>query len=140
MKYIIFPVDKLNEVPQSVLDELHLSPRKSVDGSEVIMKVDNYEKLFPSVAMLPELPEGEQPAPTYPYPTYEGDALTTLLDSNVWSTPEENVLADTPSVLSAETPNVLATDSLSTLSLDNTSVLDATTKSSTRKSSRKTVL
>lgn len=132
MKYIVFPVDKLNEVPQSVLDDLHLSPRKSVDGSEVIMKVDNYEKLFPSVSMLPELPEGEQPAPTYPYPTYEGDTLTTLLDSNVWSAPEENVLAETPSVLAAETP--------STLSLDNTSVLSATTKSSTRKSSRKTVL
>ena len=24
MKYIVFPVEKLNEVPQEVLDELHL--------------------------------------------------------------------------------------------------------------------
>lgn len=116
MKYIVFPVDKLNEVPQEVLDKLQLSPRKSVDGSEVIMKVDNYEKLFPSVAMLPELPEGEQSAPTYPYPTYEGNALTTLLNGVLWSAPEENVLTETPSVLSA------------------------TTKSSTRKSSIKTIL
>lgn len=47
MKYIVFPTVNLNEIPQSVLDELHLVPRKSVDGTQVIMKVDNYEKNVP---------------------------------------------------------------------------------------------
>lgn len=53
MKYIVFPIEKLNEVPQEVLDKLHLSPRKSIDGTEVIMKVANYELLFPSAMTLP---------------------------------------------------------------------------------------
>lgn len=33
MKYIKFPSINLNEIPQEVLDELHLVPRKSVDGT-----------------------------------------------------------------------------------------------------------
>lgn len=33
MKYIVFPSEKLDEIPQEVLDELHLTPRKSVDGT-----------------------------------------------------------------------------------------------------------
>ena len=28
MKYIVFPTEKLNEIPQEVLDELHLTPTK----------------------------------------------------------------------------------------------------------------
>lgn len=31
MKYIVFPSENLNAIPQEVLDELHLTPRKSVD-------------------------------------------------------------------------------------------------------------
>lgn len=39
MKYIVFPTEKLNEIPQEVLDELHLTPRKSVMvRTQVIMK------------------------------------------------------------------------------------------------------
>lgn len=38
MKYITFPTANLNEIPKGVLDELHLVPRKSVDGTQVIMK------------------------------------------------------------------------------------------------------
>lgn len=93
MKYIVFPIEKLNEVSQEVLDELHLVPRKSIDGTEVIMKVVNYEKLFPSVMTLPS-PEGEEPQEViYPYPTYQGDSLNSLLDSSKWSEQEEPVLA-----------------------------------------------
>lgn len=102
MKYITFPAENLNEIPQEVLDELHLSPRYSVDGTEIIMKVVNYEKLFPSVQTLPltdGVEEGEQQEPIYPYPTYEGEALTTLLESNKWNEPTDSVL-DSPSVLS----------------------------------------
>lgn len=102
MKYITFPAENLEQIPQEVLDELHLSPRYSVDGTEIIMKVVNYEKLFPSVQTLPltdVVEEGEQQEPIYPYPTYEGEALTTLLESNKWSEPTDSVL-DPPSVLS----------------------------------------
>lgn len=99
MKYIVFPTEKLNEVSQEVLDELHLVPRKSIDGTQVIMKVDNYEKLFPSVMTLPMI-DGEEPQEiVYPYPTYEGSTLSNLLESSLWSEPESSVLENT-SILS----------------------------------------
>lgn len=90
MKYITFPTANLNEIPQELLGELHLTPRKSVDGTQVIMKVDNYEKLFPSAMTLPLLDEETPQEPVYPYPTYEGDALEELLKSDEWSIPIEN--------------------------------------------------
>lgn len=85
MKYIVFPVEKLNEVPQEVLDELHLAPRKSIDGTEVIMKVANYEMLFPSVMTLLELGEETPQEPVYPYPVYEGESLDNLLSGYKWT-------------------------------------------------------
>lgn len=86
MKYIVFPTEKLNEIPQELLDELHLVPRKSVDGTQVIMKLVHYETLFPSVMTLPLLDEEETPQePVYPYPTYEGEDLNVLLSSPEWS-------------------------------------------------------
>lgn len=91
MKYIVFPVEKLNEVPQEVLDELHLAPRKSIDGTLVIMKVANYEKLFPSVMTLPELGEETPQEPVYPYPVYEGESLDNLLSGCEW-TSRDNML------------------------------------------------
>lgn len=89
MKYIVFPIEKLNEVPQEVLDELHLAPRKSIDGTKVIMKVANYELLFPSTTTLPELGEDEVIEIVCPYPTYEGKELETLLSSEDWTTKEK---------------------------------------------------
>lgn len=89
MKYIVFPTEKLNEIPQELLDELHLVPRKSVDGTQVIMKLVHYETLFPSVMTLPLLDEEETPQePVYPYPTYEGEELNTLLSGQEWSSSE----------------------------------------------------
>ena len=89
MKYIVFPTEKLNEIPQEVLDELHLTPRKSVDGTQVIMKLVHCETLFPSVMTLPLLDEEETPQePVYPYPTYEGEELNTLLSGPEWSSSE----------------------------------------------------
>lgn len=86
MKYIVFPSDNLNAIPQEVLDELHLVPRKSVDGMQVIMKLDHYEKLFPSIMTLPLLGEEEKTEnPIYPYPTYEGEELNTLLSGPDWT-------------------------------------------------------
>lgn len=85
MKYIVFPTEKLNEIPQEVLDELHLVPRKSVDGTQVVMKLVHYETLFPSVMTLPLLDEETPQEPVYPYPTYEGDDLNVLLSGPEWS-------------------------------------------------------
>ena len=86
MKYIVFPSENLNAIPQEVLDELHLVPRKSVDGMQVIMKLDHYEKLFPSIMTLPLLDEEEKTEnPIYPYPTYEGEELSVLLSGPDWT-------------------------------------------------------
>lgn len=86
MKYIVFPTEKLNEIPQEVLDELHLIPRKSVDGTQVIMKLAHYEALFPSVMTLSLLDDEETPQePVYPYPTYEGEELDKLLSGSKWT-------------------------------------------------------
>lgn len=86
MKYIVIPSSVMSEVPQVTLDFFSLSPRYSVDGTEVIMKVDNYEKLFPSAMTLPETGE-EYQDPVYPYPVYEGDTLDNLLSSSKWTDP-----------------------------------------------------
>ena len=89
MKYIVFPAEKLDEIPQEVLDELHLTPRKSVDGTQVIMKLVHYEALFPSIMTLPLLDDEETPQePVYPCPTYEGEELNTLLSGPEWSSSE----------------------------------------------------
>ncbi|MBU9008976.1 hypothetical protein KSZ88_19595 [Bacteroides thetaiotaomicron] len=88
MKYIVFPSSNLNAIPQEMLDELHLTPRKSVDGTQVIMKLDHYEKLFPSIMTLPLLDEEKTENPIYPYPTYEGEELNTLLSGPEWSSSE----------------------------------------------------
>lgn len=87
MKYIVFPAEKLDEVSKELLEELHLSPRYSVDGTEVIMKVINYEKLFPSTMILPMLDGNESQEVTYEYPTYEGESLKELLNSSIWMEP-----------------------------------------------------
>lgn len=87
MKYIVFPVEKLNEVSQELLDGLHLSPRRSVDGTEVIMKLVHYEMLFPAVMTL-ELDEEESQAPACSYPVYEGEELKELLSAPSWTAKE----------------------------------------------------
>lgn len=89
MKYIVVPAEVLIDITQDTLDEMHLAFRYSVDGTEVIMKVANYELLFPSAMTLPLTEEDETPEVVYPYPTYEGDALEELLNSDEWTNKEE---------------------------------------------------
>ena len=84
MKYIVFPKSDLDAIPREVLDELHLSPRLSVDGSQVIMKTPNYDRLFPSAMTLSDEVETPQ-EPVYPYPVYEGEELSALLSGPEWS-------------------------------------------------------
>lgn len=87
MKYIVIPSDVIAKIPQETLDFFSLSPRYSVDGTEVIMKIDNYEKLFPSAMNIPENGE-EYQEPVYPYPVFEGDTLNNLLNSKEWTSEE----------------------------------------------------
>lgn len=89
MKYIVVPAEMLIDITQNTLDEMHLVFRYSVDGTKVIMKVANYELLFPSIMTLPLTDEDEVTEVVYPYPTYEGDALEELLNSDEWTNKEE---------------------------------------------------
>lgn len=89
MQYIILPAEILTEITQEILDQLSLSPRYSIDGTEVIMKLDNYYKLFPQVNTLDE--EGEPILPSFPIYTNGTNELDTLLSSSTWTTnTEEN--------------------------------------------------
>lgn len=116
MKYIVLPKSVLDEIPQEYLNELHLVPRVSTDGMSVIMKVANYDLLFPPAMTLPELGEDAPVEPTYPYPTYEGDALNTLLQSSEWTSQDNSVLGE--SIL--ESPTVKTTSSKTRKSTKNT--------------------
>lgn len=91
MKYIVVPAEVLIDITQDTLDEMHLAFRYSVDGTEVIMKVANYELLFPSAMTLPLTEEDETPEVVYPYPIYEGEELSDLLGSTEWS-PQDNIM------------------------------------------------
>lgn len=89
MKYIVLPAEILAEVTQETLDYFHLSPRYSIDGTEVIMKLDNYYKLFPQVNTLDE--ESEPILPPFPIYTNGTNELDTLLSSSAWTiNTEEN--------------------------------------------------
>jgi hypothetical protein len=116
MKYIVLPKSVLDEVPQETLNELHLVPRVSTDGESVLMKVANYELLFPLAVTLPELGEDAPVEPTYPYPTYEGEELDTLLQSSKWTSQDNSVLGE--SIL--ESPTVKTTSSKTRKSTKNT--------------------
>lgn len=116
MKYIVLPKSVLDEIPQDYLNELHLVPRVSTDGMSVIMKVANYDLLFPPAMTLPELGEDASVEPTYPYPTYKGDDLNTLLQSSEWTSQDNSVLGE--SIL--ESPTVKTTSSKTRKSTKNT--------------------
>lgn len=120
MKYIVFPKSVLDEIPQDFLNELHLVPRVSTDGLSILMKVANYDLLFPAAMTLQEVGDENIPEVTYPYPTYEGQELDNLLQSSEWTSPETSVLSD--SIL--DKPIATAT----------------TTSAKTRKSTKTTVL
>lgn len=82
MKYAVVTIEWLAQHGLLAIPTM----RKSVDGTQVIMKLDHYEKLFPSIMTLPLLDEEETPQePVYPYPVYEGEELNTLLASSEWS-------------------------------------------------------
>lgn len=89
MKYIVVPAKELADITQETLDKLHLVFRYSTDKTKVIMKVANYELLFPSTMTLPATEDDEIIEVVYPYNTYEGKELEELLTSDEWTNKEE---------------------------------------------------
>lgn len=89
MKYIVVPAEVLIDITQETLNRLHLAFRYSTDKSKVIMKVANYELLFPSAVTLPVMNEDEIVEVVYPYNIYEGKELEELLISDEWTNKEE---------------------------------------------------
>ncbi len=83
MKYIVIPAEILIDIPQEELDILGLSPRYSVDKSEVIMKLDNYNKLFPSTMDISD----DNVDTNYPYPIYISGSheFNELMKSSDWN-------------------------------------------------------
>ena len=51
----------------------------------------NYELLFPSIMTLPLTDEDEVTEVVYPYPTYEGEELQKLLNSDKWTNKEKQL-------------------------------------------------
>lgn len=93
MDYIIFPSKDLEGL-ESLMQELHLSPRLSIDGKEVVMKCVNYQKLFPErvieLSMLDD-EEADTTRTVFPYDTYNSTEINTILSESAWSDSEASI-------------------------------------------------
>lgn len=87
MQYIILPAEIFTEVTQETLDKLSLSPRYSVDNTEVIMKLSNFYLLFPQVNTLEE--DGEPVEIPFPVYTSGTEEFETLMQSDSWTSNTE---------------------------------------------------
>lgn len=88
MEYIIFPSELLNEVSKERLEELHLSPRKNIEGTKVVMKTIHFEALFPNeVIKLSNMLDDEDNTiqTIYPYDVYNSNQITKELSNNDWN-------------------------------------------------------
>lgn len=96
MDYIFFPSKDLDGL-ETLIEELHLSPRVSIDGKEVVMKCTNYKKLFPEKVILIDTldEEGNGGIQTvFPYDTYDSKETNTILTGNNWS--DDSALTSSP--------------------------------------------
>lgn len=97
--YIVFPVADIDEEKSAKIDELNLVPRSNVSKDKVLMKCQHYEKVFPEkvTRIVTTDEEGlEVINIEYPYETYSGEALSTLLSSHEWNPKEDEVIEDSP--------------------------------------------
>lgn len=90
MKYIIFPIELLEEVTAEQLENLHVVPVKSADGKSAMMKCIHFEQLFPET-MLSTIDENENPIPQFPFDTYSVDEITKITQSKPWTEVNEDV-------------------------------------------------
>lgn len=84
MQYIIIPTEVFEQADMALAKKLGLDqPRKSVDGTEVIMHIESYNRLFSGA---------KSRKARIAYPIYESDTteFTELLSSQAWTAPEED--------------------------------------------------
>lgn len=82
MQYIIIPIEKYEQADKQIAEKLGLSnPRKSVDGTEVIMHIENYARLFGAASKA-------RSKANYPIYDSEDAAFAELMQSEAWSTEE----------------------------------------------------
>lgn len=97
--YIVFPVADINEEKSVKISELNLVPRNNVNEDKVLMKCQHYKEVFPEkVTRIISISErGEELVNIeYPYETYSGESLATLLSSPEWNPKEDEVTNDSP--------------------------------------------
>lgn len=83
MKYIIIPAEKYEQADKQLAEKLGLAnPRRSVDGSEIVMHTECYERLFGSTGRL-------RSKAAYPVYDSEDSAFDELMRSTAWTSPEE---------------------------------------------------
>lgn len=85
MQYIVIPASLFSEADPATARRLALDcPRHSLDGSEIIMHIESFHRLFPAATF----------SLRSPYPVYEsGDPLDALLQSPQWM-PQSDPPAD----------------------------------------------
>ncbi|MDE6276836.1 MAG: hypothetical protein K2M06_01870 [Muribaculaceae bacterium] len=87
MQYIILPAEVFEQADIARARALGLDkPRRSVDGTEVIMHVESYERLFPSSSA-----GTRKTRRSASYPIYDSDTseFAELLASDAWASEEE---------------------------------------------------
>lgn len=94
MEYIIIPTEVFEQADMELAKKLGLdNPRKSIDGSEVIMHVECYDRLF----LFGQTPSPQRKARNVAsYQVYDSnsDEFNELLSSEAWSMPEDEPMPE----------------------------------------------
>lgn len=89
MQYIIIPTKIFKQADMTLAKRLGLdNPRKSVDGSEVVMHIESFERLFGQNGSKLRKTRQRVSYPVYESGSYE---LEELLASEAWSIPDEEL-------------------------------------------------
>lgn len=91
MEYIIIPTEVFEQADKELAKKLRLdNPRKSVDGTEVIMHIECYNRLFGIKSFA------RQSRSRIIYPIYKSDshAFEQLINSDAWSTSEDGLITE----------------------------------------------
>ena len=78
MNYIIIPSQLIQNIPQSILDELNILFKYSANRSKVIIHIKLYDKLF-------NVKHIEDKVFEYPYPIYRDSEIQDILLSEEWN-------------------------------------------------------
>lgn len=88
MKYIIIPANKFEEVDKVLAKKLGLDkPRRSIDGTEVIMHIESYQRLFANIPTA----FNTQNTESYPIYDHQNEDFISLMQSDKWTISEEEL-------------------------------------------------